>query len=161
METMSTLATARGLLSRPVVPILALLGLVTAACNQVGTSTLTFWDVVWSLVIFFFWFMFIWIFISLFGDIFRRNDLSGGAKAGWIFLLVILPFLGALIYLIARPKVTAQDVEDLTRMEAASKAAAAVSPADQIAKLAELRAAGAITDAEFESLKAKSIGTGG
>ena len=79
------------------------------------------------------------------------------ARPGWIFLIVILPFLGALIYLIARPKVTAQDVEDLTRMEAASKAAAKVSPADQIAKLTELKAAGAITDAEFESLKAKAI----
>ena len=143
---------------RPVLPALLALPILLAACSEVGGPALTFWDVVWSFVVFFFWFMFIWIFIALFGDIFRRNDLSGGAKAGWVFLLVILPFLGALIYMIARPKVTAQDVEDLTRMEAASKAAAAVSPADQIAKLSELRAAGAITEAEFESLKAKAIG---
>ena len=137
--------------------VLAALPVLLAACSDVGSSSLTFWDVIYSMIVFFFWFMFIWIFISLFGDIFRRRDLSGGAKAGWIFLLVILPFLGALIYIIARPKVTAQDVEDLTRMEAASKAAAKVSPADQIAKLTELKAAGAITDAEFESLKAKAI----
>jgi uncharacterized membrane protein len=155
---MTRLAPARSLMARPALPVLLALPIVLAACNEVGGSSLTFWDVVFSMIVFFFWFMFIWIFISLFGDIFRRNDLSGGAKAGWIFLLVILPFLGALIYMIARPKVTAQDVEDLTRMEAASKAAAAVSPADQIAKLTELRATGAITEDEFNSLKQKAIG---
>ena len=158
MERMSTLATARDLLGRPVVPILALLGLITAACNQVGTSTLTFWDVVWSLVIFFFWFMFIWIFISLFADIFRRNDLSGLAKAGWILLLVIVPFVGALIYIIARPKMTAQDLAMITQAEAAAKAASQVTPTDQVAKLAELKASGAITDAEYEQLKKQAIG---
>ena len=140
------------------VPALLALPILLAACSEIGGPALTFWDVVWSMIIFFFWFMFIWIFIALFGDIFRRNDLSGGAKAGWILLLVILPFLGALIYMIARPKVTAQDVEDLTRMEAASRAAAAVSPADQISKLAELRAAGAITEEEYNSLKQKAMG---
>ena len=155
---MSRLLSARRRIVNPALPALLALPILLAACSQVGGPAVTFWDVVFSMIVFFFWFMFIWIFIALFGDIFRRNDLSGGAKAGWIFLLVILPFLGALIYMIARPKVTAQDVEDLTRMEAASKAAAAVSPADQIAKLSELRAAGAITEAEFESLKAKAIG---
>jgi hypothetical protein len=144
--------------ARRAVPGLALLALLLAGCADVGTSTLTFWDVVFSMIAFFFWFMFIWIFISLFGDIFRRDDLSGGAKAGWIFLLVILPFLGALIYLIARPKVTASDIEQITRSEAAYTAAAAVTPADQIAKLQELRAAGAITEEEFQSLKQKAIG---
>ena len=79
-------------------------------------------------------------------------------KAGWIFLLVILPFLGALIYMIARPKVTASDIEQITRAEAAYTAAARVTPADQIAKLQELRAAGAITEEEFQALKQKAIG---
>jgi Phospholipase_D-nuclease N-terminal/Short C-terminal domain len=154
---MSRLLSARRAMVRPALPVLMTLPLVLAACTGFGSGQVTFWDVVWAMIVFFFWFMFIWIFISIFGDIFRRRDLSGGGKAGWIFLIVILPFLGALIYLIARPKVTAQDVEDLTRMEAASKAAAQVSPADQIAKLTELKAAGAISDAEFESLKAKAI----
>jgi putative oligomerization/nucleic acid binding protein/phospholipase D-like protein len=155
---MSRLLSARRRIVNPALPALLALPILLAACSQVGGPAVTFWDVVFSMIVFFFWFMFIWIFIALFGDIFRRNDLSGGAKAGWIFLLVILPFLGALIYMIARPKVTAQDVEDLTRAEAATRAAAAVSPADQIAKLSELRAAGAISEAEFESLKAKAIG---
>jgi hypothetical protein len=156
---MSRVLTAIRTMPSPSLPALLTLPLVLAACSGFGSGQVTFWDVVWAMIVFFFWFMFIWIFIALFGDIFRRNDLSGGAKAGWIFLLVILPFLGALIYMIARPKLTAQDVEDMTRMEAASKAAAQVSPADQLAKLADLKAAGAITDAEYEAMKAKVIGS--
>ncbi len=154
---MTTLSRTRQLIGRPIVPLLAGLTVVLAACNSVGTASFTFWDAIWSMIAFFFWFMFIWIFISLFGDIFRRNDLSGAAKAGWLLLLVILPFLGALIYIAMRPKVTAQDVELMTRAEAGQKAAASVSTADQIAKLQELKAAGAISDAEFEALKQKAI----
>ena len=62
-------------------------------------------NVLWSMLIFFFWFMAIWIFITVFADIFRRSDLSGGAKAGWILLIFILPFFGAMIYIIARPAI--------------------------------------------------------
>jgi len=155
---MTAFTTTKHLLGRPIVPILALMTLLVSACAQVGTNSFTFWDAIFSLIAFFFWFMFIWIFISLFGDIFRRNDLSGGMKAVWLLALVVLPFLGALIYIVTRPKVTAQDVELLTRADAAQKAAAAVSPADQIAKLQELKAAGAITEPEYEALKKKAIG---
>jgi predicted membrane channel-forming protein YqfA (hemolysin III family) len=155
---MTTLSTTRDLLGqRRIVPLLAVMTVLLTACAQVGTNSMTFWDVIFSMVAFFFWFMFIWIFIALFGDIFRRNDLSGGMKAVWLILLVFLPFLGAIIYMIARPKVTAQDVELMTRAEAASKAAAAVSPADQIAKLSELKASGAISEAEYEALKQKAM----
>ncbi len=55
-------------------------------------------DALWAMLVFFFWFMAIWIFITIFADIFRRNDISGVAKAGWILLIFIVPFLGALIY---------------------------------------------------------------
>jgi hypothetical protein len=154
---MTTLSTAKQLIGRPVVPLLAALTLLLAACSQVGTNSLTFWDVIFSMVAFFFWFMLIWIFIGIFADIFRRNDLSGVAKAGWLILIVIIPFIGALVYIVMRPKVTAQDVEMMTRMEAGQKAAASVSVADQIAKLQELKAAGAITEPEYEALKQKAI----
>lgn len=151
--------TFRDMLGRPVLPILATLSLLLVACAEVGQpGQIGFWDVIWSMIAFFFWFMLIWIFIAIFGDIFRRNDLSGGMKAVWLLALVFLPFLGALIYMVARPKVTAQDVELMTRADAANKAAASVSPADQIAKLQELKAAGAITEPEYEALKAKAIG---
>jgi uncharacterized membrane protein YhaH (DUF805 family) len=58
---------------------------------------------------FFFWFAFLWMFIAIFADIMRR-DLSDWAKAGWISLIVVLPFLGTLIYLIATPRMTAEDI---------------------------------------------------
>jgi Short C-terminal domain/Phospholipase_D-nuclease N-terminal len=131
--------------------------LLLSACNQVGSATITFWDVIWSMIFFFFWFMAIWIFIQIFADIFRRDDLSGGMKALWTIVLIFLPFLGALIYLITRPKVTAQDVQLLAKAEAAQAAVSDVSTADELAKLQQLRAAGAISDAEFESLKAKLL----
>ena len=149
----------RRLASRSLVlPLLLALPVLLGACAQVGTASLTFWDVIWSMVAFFFWFMLIWIFISIFGDIFRRNDLSGGMKAVWILALVVLPFLGALIYMVARPKVTAQDVQLMARAESASQAVASVSTADELAKLAQLKAAGTISDAEYEALKAKLLG---
>ena len=109
------------------------------------------------MIVFFFWFMLIWMFIAVFADIFRRNDLSGGMKAVWILAIFILPLLGILIYMISRPKMTAQDVQQMTQMEAGVKAAASVSTADELAKLQQLKAAGTISDAEFEALKAKLI----
>src|SRR6476660_3676232 len=120
-------------------------------------ATTTFGEILWSMLIFFFWFMAIWIFIAVFADIFRRNDLSGLAKAGWILVIFLIPFLGALIYIIGRPKMTAQDVQMMARADAASKAAAAVSPADEIAKLQQLKDAGTITQAEFDALKQKAL----
>ena len=141
--------------------VIAAASLFLAACAQVGTNSITFWDVVWSMVIFFFWFMLIWIFIAIFADIFRRHDLSGGWKAIWIILIVVLPFLGALIYIISRPKMTAQDVQMMTQADAAARAAAAVTPADQIEKLNQLKAAGAITEPEYNALKQKAIEGGG
>ena len=147
----------RRLLVRPALPALALLGLLVAACSQVGGPTYTFWDVVWSMVIFFFWFMLIWIFISIFADIFRRNDMTGGWKAIWIIAIFIVPFFGALVYIIMRPKVTAQDVQMMTQADAAQKAAAGVSTADQIEKLNQLKDSGAITVPEYEALKKKAI----
>ena len=131
--------------------------LPAATTKGVRTTMNNLGDFLWAMVAFFFWVMAIWIFISIFGDIFRRDDLTGVAKAGWILLIFILPFLGALIYIIARPKVTAQDVRLMTQAEAANKAAAGVSTADELTKLQQLRDAGAITPAEYDALKAKAI----
>jgi hypothetical protein len=64
-----------------------------------------FGSFLWTMFAFFFWFMLIWMFIMVFADIFRRKDVSGGAKAGWILLIFILPLFGILIYLIARPSI--------------------------------------------------------
>jgi uncharacterized membrane protein len=106
-------------------------------------------DLLWSMVVFFFWFMAIWIFIGVFGDVFHRTDLSGVAKAGWILLIVVLPFIGVLIYMVTRPPMTAQDREDMRRMQQVGGR----STADEIEKLARLRDSGQITADEYASLK--------
>jgi energy-coupling factor transporter transmembrane protein EcfT len=133
----------------------------SAAGEEKGGSVLaTEWNlgiVLWAMLVFFFWFMAIWIFIMVFADIFRRRDLSGWAKAGWIFLIFIVPFLGALIYLIARPKMTEQDKEDLERMQEAQRRVEGYSAADEIAKLSKLRDEGKISAEEYEEMKRKAM----
>ena len=120
-------------------------------------ATTTFGEILWSMLIFFFWFMAIWIFITVFADIFRRNDLTGWAKAGWIALIFIVPFLGALIYLIARPKMTEQDKQMIDQAQEAQRRIEGYSSADEIAKLAKLRDEGKITPEEYEDLKKKAM----
>ena len=114
-------------------------------------------EFLWAMLIFFFWFMAIWIFISIFGDIFRRNDLSGGAKAGWIILIVILPLLGCLIYMIARPAMTEQDRQMAAEYEEQQRRLTDYSAADEIEKLAKLRDAGELTAEEYESAKRRAM----
>jgi hypothetical protein len=109
------------------------------------------------MIVFFFWFMAIWIFITVFADIFRRRDLSGAAKAGWVILIFIVPFLGAIIYLIARPKMTAQDREDMEQMQEAQRRLSGYSAAEEIEKLSALREAGKISAEEYEDLKRKAL----
>jgi hypothetical protein len=142
---------------KPALPLLAVLALLVAGCSNVGGQQLTFWDIVWSMIVFYFIFMLIWIWISVMMDIFRRNDMSGVMKVIWILAIFIIPLFGCLIYMIVRPKVTAQDVQMMTQADAAAKAASSVSSADQIEKLNQLLASGAITQPEYETLKAKAI----
>jgi len=157
LTTALTGAWKRPLSGRVGLALLALVAVVVAGCAQAGTATLTFWDVFISMIVFFFWFMFIWIWVGVFADIIRRDDLSGGMKAVWLLVTVFLPLFGCLVYLIVRPKVTAQDVQLMTRADAAAKAASSVSVADQLEKLSQLKASGAITEPEYEALKKKAI----
>jgi type VI protein secretion system component VasK len=120
-------------------------------------ATTTFGEILWSMLIFFFWFMAIWIFIMIFADIFRRNDMTGWAKAGWIILIFILPFIGALIYLIARPKMTEQDKEMMEKAQQAQARMSGYSAADEISKLSKLRDEGKISAEEYEDLKKKAM----
>jgi type VI protein secretion system component VasK len=117
----------------------------------------TFGSVLWAMIVFFFWFMLIWMFIGVFADIFRRNDLSGGAKAGWLLLIFIVPLFGILIYLIARPKMTAQDKEMMSAMQERERRATGYSAADEVAKLAKLRDEGKITAEEYETMKQQAM----
>jgi uncharacterized membrane protein len=117
----------------------------------------TFLDVFWYLLVFFLWLMFFWVFISVVAAPFRRDDMSGWSKAIWLFLIIVLPLLGILIYVIARPKMTAQDVRMITQAEAAQRAASGVSTADELAKLKDLHTQGVLSDSEYENLKQKAI----
>lgn len=154
-----SLGSIRAALGRRTLPlaILAVVPFLFAACDQVGTATLRFWDVVVAMFWFALLFMWIMIVISIFGDIFRRRDLSGAWKVIWIVVIFWIPFLGILIYMISRPKLTPQDLEMATQADAAMKAAAGVSVGDQLEKLAKLRDAGTISVPEYEQLKAKLL----
>jgi len=123
----------------------------------------TFWQVIWTMFIFFMWVIWIWLLIAVFGDLFRRPDVSGWAKAGWSVFIILLPFLGVFIYLIAQGKqmgerrmaevqAAQQDMDTYVKQVAAS-----ADPAEQIAKAKQLLDSGAIDQAEFDALKAKAL----
>lgn len=121
-------------------------------------------DVFLSMLWFFLFFIWIWLLITVFADIFRSDDLSGWGKALWVFFVVVLPYLGVLVYLIARGKKMGEHaVRDAARQEqmmrsyVQSVASTGASPADEIARLAELKNAGTITDEEFQQAKAKLL----
>ena len=114
-------------------------------------------DFFWTMMIIFFWVIAFMIWFQCFFDAWRRTVIGGGMKAVWTIVLFIIPWVGALIYIIARPKVTAGDVQTLVRAEAAQKAAGGVSTADELQKLAALKEAGVIDEKQYTDLKAKLL----
>ncbi len=119
-------------------------------------------DALLTVLAIFFVVIWIWILITVMVDLFRDRELSGWWKAVWVFFLIFLPFLTVFIYLIARGNgMRDRAIEDQKEMKAATDAyireTAGVSPADEIAKLSELKRSGAISEAEFEALKAKAL----
>jgi hypothetical protein len=117
----------------------------------------SFLNFLWSLLMFWVFFTVIWMFIQVFADIFRRENLSGVAKAAWIVLLILLPFLGILVYMIVRPKNTEQDQRMAAEIKATQARLVGGSAVDDIAKAQDLLDKGSITQAEFDSLKAKAL----
>jgi Phospholipase_D-nuclease N-terminal len=119
----------------------------------------------WDVLVIFAFVIWFWLLILVFGDLFSRHDIGGWGKAGWIVLVVIIPYFGVFIYLIANGKsmgeraaakaqAQQEQVDDYVRSVASSD-----SSADQIAKGKQLLDAGTITQAEFDQLKAKALGT--
>ena len=108
-------------------------------------------------------FIWIWLLIMIFGDLFRSHDLSGWVKAVWVIGIIIFPFLGILLYLIVRGgSMHERAVQQAKQSDAAFKSyvqqtASEGSTAEQLQKLADLKANGVIDDAEFEQLKAKAL----
>ncbi len=120
-------------------------------------------DVFLSLLYFFLFFLWIYILILIFMDIFRSRDLGGGGKAAWFIFVLILPFLGAFVYLIARGGKMHEHAEQAAAeqqkafQDYVQQAAGAGSTADQLSKLSDLKDKGTITEAEFEAQKAKLL----
>jgi hypothetical protein len=121
-----------------------------------------FMDVLWSMIIFFFWVIWIWIVITVLIDVFRRDDIGGWAKAAWVIFVVILPWLGVLVYLIVehdgmRERSMSQAQAQRREFDDYVRDAAGGGSAGEIAKAKELLDTGAITQGEFEALKAKVL----
>jgi Short C-terminal domain/Phospholipase_D-nuclease N-terminal len=121
-----------------------------------------FMDVLWSMIIFFFWVIWIWIVITVLIDVFRRHDINGWLKALWVVFVVILPWLGVLIYLIVehdgmRERSIKQARSQREAFDDYVRDTAGGGSAGEIAKAKELLDSGAINQEEFEKLKAKAL----
>ena len=125
----------------------------------------TFGQVMWSMFVFFAWILFFWLLFIVFGDLFRRHDISGWGKAAWTIFVIVLPFLGIFVYLIAEgggmaERNVRQVQADKASMDAYVRSVAgSTSPSDQIAQAKQLLDSGTITQAEFDQLKARALAT--
>ena len=119
-------------------------------------------QVFWSMLWFFMFFIWIWLLIIVFGDIFRSHDMGGLAKTLWVLFVILVPYLGVFVYLIARGhKMSEHAAEAAAAQDKANRQyiqqVTATSTADELSKLADLKAQGVIDDAEYASLKAKAL----
>jgi hypothetical protein len=123
-------------------------------------------DLIWTTIWIFFLILFIWVFIMIVTDLFRDHTLSGWAKAAWVVGLIIFPLIGSLVYLLARGQGMAErsaaqqkhvqaQFDDYIRSTAGSGGAGA---ADELARLADLRDKGTISESEFQTMKARIVG---
>jgi hypothetical protein len=118
-----------------------------------------------SMIWFTLFFLWIWLVISVFMDVFRSHDLGGFAKFLWVLFVLVTPFLGVFVYLIARGhKMSEHALEEAQRIDAAQRSyiqdavgSSGASTADELKRLADLRAQGVISDAEFQTLKGKVV----
>jgi Short C-terminal domain/Phospholipase_D-nuclease N-terminal len=121
-----------------------------------------FLEVLWTMLIFFAWVIWFWILITIFADLFRRHDASGGKKALWIIFLILTPFLGVLIYLIANHE--GMNERNLRQARASQEqfkdyvqSVSGGGAASEIEKAKGLLDSGAISQAEFDQIKAKAL----
>jgi Short C-terminal domain/Phospholipase_D-nuclease N-terminal len=129
----------------------------------VASSSYPFLKVLWDILIITAWIIYIWLAITVFIDLFRRRDISGWAKAFWVIFVVILPWIGVLVYLIAyhdgmatrneKESQAAQAAFDTEVREAAGKS----GPATEIDTAQKLLDAGTITQEEFDTIKARAL----
>jgi hypothetical protein len=128
-----------------------------------AASSYPFLEVFWTMLIFFAFVVWLWILFTVLGDIFRRHDTSGFSKVLWIVFIVVLPYLGVFVYLIAEQKGMAERAQ--TRQKAVQaqfdeyvqSVAPSTDPTEQIRKAKGLLDSGSITQAEFERLKQRAL----
>jgi hypothetical protein len=132
---------------------------------KVFAADYPFLNILWTMIIFFAWVIWIWMMITILSDVFRRRDLSGWGKAAWTVFLIVLPFLGVLIYLIAnhagmadrnvkQTQAAQAEFDQYVKSVATNGGGGA---ATEIEKAKQLRDSGAIDQAEFEVVKAKAL----
>jgi hypothetical protein len=133
--------------------------------DMVFAADYPFLDIFWSMIIFFTWVVWIWMMVAILSDVFRRRDLSGWSKAAWTVFLIVLPFLGALIYLITshdgmaernlqQAKASRAEFDDYVKTVATTGGGGAAA---EIEKAKGLLDSGVIDQAEFDALKAKAL----
>jgi hypothetical protein len=123
-----------------------------------------FLDVLWTMFIFFAWVIWFWLLITLFADVFRRHDISGGKKTLWCIFVIITPFIGVFVYLISQSKgMNERNLQNVKQQRQQAdeyiRSVAADDPASQIAQAKSLLDSGAINQQEFDSLKQKALST--
>ena len=121
-------------------------------------------EVIWTIIVFFAWVIWIWTVIAILSDVFRRHDIGGGSKALWTFLIILIPFLGVLIYLVSQGQGMAE--RNVKQMKASQKmyeqqirevAGTGGGAASEIANAKSLLESGDITQEEFDQLKRKAL----
>jgi len=133
---------------------------------MVLATSYPFLEVLWTMIIFFAFIIWLWILFTVFTDLFRRHDTSGWVKVLWIIFIIIVPYLGAFLYLIIEHKgmtersIQAQKQAQSQFDEYVQTVAGKSDPADQIAKAKSMLDAGTITQAEFDQLKQKALAGG-
>ena len=121
-------------------------------------------QVFWSMLWFFLFFIWLWLLITVFSDIFRSHDMGGFAKAIWVIFVILVPYLGVFVYLIARghkmqehAMQAAKANDEAMRAYVRDAAGSSASPAEELSRLNDLKSQGVIDEAEFQRLKAKVV----
>jgi hypothetical protein len=136
-----------------------------ANVRVLAVTNYPFLNIFWTILIFFAWVAWIWIAITVLVDLFRRSDLSGWGKAAWVVFVIVLPFFGVLAYLIVNHEGMAErSGKEVAASQAqfddyVRKTAGTGGPASEIEKAKRLLDEGVITQAEFDAIKAKTIGS--
>ena len=130
---------------------------------MIASSNYPFIEVFWTMLFFFCFVIWIWILFTIITDLFRDHEMSGWGKAVWIFFLIFVPFLTALVYLIARghgmrERSIKEQADVRKHFESYVRETAGTTPVDELHKLNDLKEKGAISDEEFQKMKAKLIG---